>query len=415
MAKPRKQVSRTKKPSQESGAEKSRDSSPATDPSGKNETAAKTGAAAGPRQDFKAKTASEPEEPKTDTSDSSKRGGFIPALAGGILAAFLGFVAGRSDILDPYLPDALKGTDLEQLVTTLGASDARQADDLLVLRAQFEATKPPDLGPVELRLARIETEVQAQIASSKAESDSLWAHLRNLEARLDPVNARLEELEKRPMTESASESAIAAYDRELAALRDAIAAQRRDVQNMMAEARAAEADARELETNAAIAARQAEIQATVARLHTALNSGAPYDRILAEVTDAGITVPEILGASAHDGVASLASLGDAFPKAARAALSASRAAQGNSSGLSGFLQRQLGARSVRPRDGDDPDAILSRAEAALTDGRLAQALEELAALPDNARAQMRGWVDTATTRMTALKAAEELAQSLNTN
>jgi len=79
------------------------------------------------------------------------------------------------------------------------------------------------------------------------------------------------------------------------------------------------------------------------------------------------------------------------------------------------LQRQLGARSVEPREGNDPDAILSRAEAALINGHLPQALAEIAALPDEAQAEMGNWVTLATIRAAALSAAAALAQSLNTN
>jgi len=217
------------------------------------------------------------------------------------------------------------------------------------------------------------------------------------------------------MTDGASQTAIEAYDRELAALRDAITAQRVDVEKMIDEARATEAEARSLEANAAAAARNAQNQATSTRLLGALNNGGAYAPILAELASAGVAVPNALNASAGEGVATLASLADAYPASARAALSVARDAQDGGGGISGFLQRQLGARSVAPREGDDPDAILSRAEAAVVDGDLSVALTEIATLPEAAGAAMQGWVDIATTRLTALQAADQLAQSLNTN
>ncbi len=70
---------------------------------------------------------------------------------------------------------------------------------------------------------------------------------------------------------------------------------------------------------------------------------------------------------------------------------------------------------MEPRAGDDPDAVLSRAEAALTAGQLAQALEEIAALPEPALAAMADWTARARQRVSALEAVETLAQSLNTN
>jgi len=194
-----------------------------------------------------------------------------------------------------------------------------------------------------------------------------------------------------------------------------LAAQRADVEKMIDEARATEAAARALEANAATAARNAQNQATSTRLLGALNNGAPYASILAELASAGVAIPDALNASAGVGVATLASLADAFPVSARAALSAARDEQSSDGGIGGFFRRQLGARSVVPREGDDPDAILSRAEAAVTGGDLSDALTEIATLPEAAGTAMQGWVDIATTRLTALQAADQLAQSLNTN
>ena len=73
-----------------------------------------------------------------------------------------------------------------------------------------------------------------------------------------------------------------------------------------------------------------------------------------------------------------------------------------------FLRRQTNARSLAPREGNDPDAILSRAEAALSSGDLPAALTELDALPENARAAMDGWIADASARADALAAAADL-------
>ena len=349
--------------------------------------------------------------PETMPNEPARRGGFAPALIGGILAACLGFLAARTEVLDPILPDSLKSNGAGDVIAALQVSDNNQAEALTALRSEIAAIDQPDLGPVNEQLAS----VQAELSSLKTDSKSQQARLEDIEAHLNPLNARLDELEKRPMTEGASDTAVAAYDRELAALREATAAQRAEVEKMIDEARATEAAARALEQSAASAARHAQNQAAVTRLYAALDNGAAYAAILAELDAAGIAVPDVLNASANDGITTLTALNDAFPISARSALSAARAEDGSGGGLVGFLQRQTGARSVQPRDGDDPDAILSRAEAAVTDGDLAKALEEIATLPDAARAAMQDWVDISTTRLAALKAAEELAQSLNTN
>jgi len=77
-----------------------------------------------------------------------------------------------------------------------------------------------------------------------------------------------------------------------------------------------------------------------------------------------------------------------------------------------FLRTQAGARSLPPKDGDDPDAVLSRAEAAVARGDMVSAITELQALPEAGQAAMAGWLARAETRRDALAAATELAAQL---
>ena len=55
-------------------------------------------------------------------------------------------------------------------------------------------------------------------------------------------------------------------------------------------------------------------------------------------------------------------------------------------------RHQIGGRAVAPRDGDDPDAVLSRVGAAVAGGDLEAALAEIAALPQGARDVLAPWV-----------------------
>jgi hypothetical protein len=110
-------------------------------------------------------------------------------------------------------------------------------------------------------------------------------------------------------------------------------------------------------------------------------------------------------------------LQDSFPDAARAGLAAARAEipESEVAGITGFFKRQLNVRSVTPREGSDPDAILSRAQAAVRVGDLTTALTEMEALPEAARTAMSDWLEAATARKAAQDAARELADSLNSN
>jgi hypothetical protein len=187
----------------------------------------------------------------------------------------------------------------------------------------------------------------------------------------------------------------------------------------VAEIRAAAEEASALEREAVVAAEAAATRAALAELSAALDAGAPFAGPLEDIaTRTEGPVPDILAEHAADGIPALTALQEQFPEAARSALAVStRAAaeSGEVGPLTAFLRNQLGARSLEPREGNDPDAILSRAEAALRQGDLATALTELSALPETGQAEMAGWASLAETRRAALAAAEDLAAALNSN
>ena len=63
--------------------------------------------------------------------------------------------------------------------------------------------------------------------------------------------------------------------------------------------------------------------------------------------------------------------------------------------LGNFLRVQTGARSIEPREGSDPDAVLSRANAAVETGDVAGALTEIGSLPQPAQDAMATWIGRA--------------------
>ena len=138
------------------------------------------------------------------------------------------------------------------------------------------------------------------------------------------------------------------------------------------------------------------------------------DPALADLRDAGVAIPPPL-AEQGQGVPTLEALRTAFPDAARDALAASlkeTAAGDTWERLLAFLRTQSGARSLTPREGTDPDAILSRAEAALAAGDLAGSISEIGGLPAEGQARMTEWVALASRRISATEAAAALAAEL---
>ena len=109
-------------------------------------------------------------------------------------------------------------------------------------------------------------------------------------------------------------------------------------------------------------------------------------------------------------------LQESFVEAARDALVLSMretAGDGIWSRLGAFLRSQTGARSLTPRAGTDPDAVLSRAEAALANGDLSAAITELDGLPEEGKARMSEWIALADRRLKALAALGDVSAALD--
>jgi hypothetical protein len=314
----------------------------------------------------------EKDVPAAQPSPVAQKGNtFLPMVLGGIIAGVIGFSAAQLELFDQG--DA-------------GITNQLRAD----LNAQQD------------RIATLETaepEERPQV------------DLAPLEARMDAIDARLTALEDRPsvtLPASMEPGDAAAYAAELETLKSSVDDQRGEIENLIA-------NARTVEQATADAARTASAQTAIARIVSAIDAGRPFAESLADLKalDAGAIDPA-LDAVAAEGVTTLSVLQAEFPERARDALAAARsAATGDGQqGLGGFLTRSLGARSVTPREGSDPDAVLSRAEAAINSGDLNATLAELDTLPEEAQDAIGDWRAAADTRVAARTAADDLAQRL---
>lgn len=309
-------------------------------------------------------------------------GGFFPALLGGVIAAGLGFGAAYV-WLDAPAGDRAALEALRKDVTAL----------------QSAKPVPVDTSALEQGLA------EAQDFAGDA-----GAQIAALSDRTAALETRLAQLESSGVSSSLSPEAVKAYEAELQALQASMAEQRAALDAAAAAAAQAEASAED-------SAKSTLARAALARVQAALDSGSAFAPALADLAEAGVAAPAALGALAQEGAPTLASLRAGYPAAARAALAQARKDAGPDAGggLTGFLKAQLGARSLAPREGDDADAVLSRAEAALDAGHLNDTLAELSSLPEAARALMGDWLSQAQARLDAVAAADALAQDLNQN
>ncbi|MCA3442594.1 MAG: hypothetical protein INF52_04350 [Rhodobacter sp.] len=359
-------------------------------------------------------------------------GGAFPGMVlGGILAAAAGF--GLARVVPggwPLQDNSALAAQIKVQADTLAAMNAAleaqvktQADALADVNAQLAdlAAHPAGMAPDEI--AALKADLEKRLAGLPAAIDPAPLIARateGIEAVIAALDSRLTQIELRPAGPggAASASALAAYDRQLQDLRAQIAAQSAQKSDAAAriEAAAAEAEAQvaaaaqeaeRLKAEAEATARAATIAAALGRIRAALEAGGPYSGAIDDLTAAGVQVPADVAGFAGSGVPTLTDLQRSFPAVARDALTAALRAQtgtGWGDRIAAFLRTQTGARSLSPREGTDPDAILSRAEGQLANGDIPATLAELGTLPGPAKDILAPWVADAEARQKAIAA-----------
>jgi hypothetical protein len=346
------------------------------------------------------------EGPKPDAPQQpqqpQRKGGFILPVAGGVIAAVLGFG------LAQYYPIAGANVDVEALKAAL----AKQTTEVSALQDQVNALSAAAQEPKDTGLTERVAAVEQSLTEIPAPSD-----LGPITARLDGVDQMLNDLDQKiasgsAATPNADPVALAQLRAEVEALKSTgLPVEALSKATASIDAKVSEVDAKlaSVTADAQALAKATDQRAALRQVQAALDSGGPFEAALADLAD--LTVPQILADNAKSGLPSLQSLRDGFPEAARAAMDASlRADMGETwtDRVSAFLRTQTGARSLSPRDGTDPDAVLSRAEAGLAIGDLDAALTELSALPAEGQAAMASWLAKAKLRSDATAAIRDI-------
>lgn len=314
-----------------------------------------------------------------------RKGGFVPLVLGGIVAAGLG-IASAEYIFPNGLPFGPAATEKLDFESALKLQTGRIDD----LTKQLEAQPSVDTTALDAAVAAV-GDLQSQIGA--------------VVDNVTTIDARITDLEARPASDGSGVSA--AMEKELVDLRAALDVQKGELAQMIDEAQSKKQSAEDT-------ARQSRARGAVTRILVALESGAPFADALADVeANSDVEFADALVQTAAEGVPTLAALNESYPDAARAALAAVRAGD-TGGGVGSFFAKQFGTRSVAPREGDDPDAVLSRVGGAVEAGNIADALAEADALPDAAKAELADWTAQADLRLSAAREAEALANSLNT-
>jgi len=333
-----------------------------------------------------------------------RKTGFWPVALGGVVAAGVGAAAAIYAL--PHLPPEWRPTtetaaseqpDTQAIVAAAEDAARRTVTEELAAQPQPEIPAVPE--DLAARLEQLEQQLAGQ--SGDDQLAALQQRLDEQQSRLEEQQARLEDLSARP-----------AFDA------DAATQAQQQIEAAAAEAEsqleAARAEAQELQDAAAESTRRAEAVAAIASLQAALDRGVTPAEARERLEAVGLDAPEALRAE----VPSLTSLQADFPEAARAALRAAlrdSSASGQGNLVTNFLRAQTGARSVEAREGDDPDAVLSRADDAVAAGRIDEALTEIQALPPAGREApaMSNWMSRATAYTQAQAALTDLSSGTN--
>lgn len=313
-----------------------------------------------------------------DPAPENQGSGFFPLLLGGAVAAVLGFLASEMNLL------GFRSGSVDPV-------------ELATLRDEVERHQS--------KIALLESAGPAKSEVGEEEVAKLREQLSALSDDVLTLDGRMTVIEKQPISGGgASGAAVAAYERELAALQDAVKSQRGEIEGLL--------------ENALSVKEATAQQSALTGIAAAMNTGSKFTAEIDALRQAGAKhIPEQLTSVADVGVVTMTNLQSRYPDAARAALQAARdvSVDETEKGFGGFLRRQLGARSVTPREGSDPDAVLSRTEVAVRDGQLVQALTEIDALPAVAKEAMADWLTDAQARRDAEQAIKKLSTQLAAN
>jgi len=359
----------------------------------------------------------QPAKAAPKTPHAEKRSGrpvmtFVALVFGGGIAAAIGFYG--ADFIRPKPADnsaaiAAVRADLMSEITNLNkrltAVESRNnSADINGLRRDLDALK-----------AKVAAEDKG-LAGAMAQLDKALSRLKSAGSQAAAGAGQA--------IDGASADLIARYGAEIDALKAQLAKQATRVDQVSKatteQLSAARNKVAELSKTAKAAAKKVDLTQARERLYAAVETGKTYADLLAKIAaEAAVDIPAALQTPADKGVVPLVVLQQEFPAAARRALKASLKAGAADQGLGGklmaFLKAQIGARSLEVKKGNDPDAILSQAEAALNSGDLQAATDIVRKLPKAGITEMADWLSRADTRLAAKAALKTFNKSLGSD
>ncbi|MDD9921146.1 MAG: hypothetical protein OXQ92_02540 [Boseongicola sp.] len=326
---------------------------------------------------------------------------------GGVVAGAIGFGAAMLGQQNDWFNTGTSDTSETSALIEAQSEKINAQDELIASQsAEIDAiSKELDQALVQIEGISGTSDLSSEMTSVRSDVDGLTQDVAALNAKIDTLSGQLEEIIARPAVlspdgEAEMQEQLKAFQTEL---ETAAAAAKAEIE-------AAEQRASEIEQAALAEAKAAARRAAIADVKTALENGTPFAEPLGELEGP----PEALASVADSGVTTLGALQEEFPVLARTALGEAQELPENASTgdrVTAFLRRHTNARSLSPKDGDDVDAILSRAEAALGQGEIGAAIAEIETLPPESMNVFSSWVNSAQKREQAVSALSALAAS----
>ncbi len=373
------------------------------------------------------KELAETKPPTSKIGDKPAKNGYATTLGammiGGVVAAGIGYLA--NDYANPDT-QAEQAAEINRLTTDFDETIASLQARIKTLEAAEENIP---LSKIEQEVSEIKEALTVQLTALAKRLSENEAALADALSAMDAARQRLTEIITAGSGElrEATAELIAQYGAEIDNLKSRIEAQiayravleakiDKIVDGASTQLTEARAKVAELSETAMNVAKTVDLSLARERLNAAVETGKSYGgQLSALAAAAAIDIPEALLEDAKTGVLTLAELQKSFPAAARKGLKASVRADADdttTSRVMAFLKSQIGARSLEEKDGDDPNAILSRAEGALNRDDLQAAFDLVNQLSEPGKVAMAVWLEDAEHLLSVRAALNEFDASI---
>lgn len=298
---------------------------------------------------------------------------------------------------------------------------------LVINEIQSASTKPEqndELQDIKLRLSTLENEINfMQLLTANQESDQnqldspqsqlvneeLFAKFRIIESSIAQIEEALVAI-KVDDENTVKVSDLASVESRVEAL-ETNNDSSMDYSQIMSRLIAVESSIEEIELTQDTGTMQLRKFGLIG-IRSAIQAGVPYSGLLYESEISREEFPEVVLTYADTGVETLDSLSKDFIRYAREVI-ASPELNSSDEGLVSAVQKLFRVRPLTPQEGEEPSAVLSRAEEALRRGDLENAVTELSVLSDQTKNVMADWINAAEARLAVLGAIDTMLKTEN--